>query len=193
MQDLEERWQAKACAEDDWCEKRLKFYISNFYSLMDRLLTHRTNPTLADVKSTIQNEAADKIISTATNYKQMPKQSSHTFARPELVQLCSFPFWKERPIPQLKPSHPWFVTKIILRNVDGVLVYVGQQFSFLMNELNSWPTGQPIRQWFEVQPIGDLLANGSTRLPTPYNWRVGYNRSGIGSIARESLAGTRVQ
>ncbi len=53
------------------------------------------------------------------------------------------------------------------------------------NRLTYWSTGQtvyqerPVGQWVDrlVKNL-DLLVNGSTGWPTPYNWRVGYSRSG---------------
>ncbi len=37
------------------------------------------------------------------------------------------------------------------------------------------PTGQPISQKINLSTKSDLLANGLTGWPTPYNWQVGYN------------------
>ena len=57
---------------------------------------------------------------------------------------------------------------------------VGQKILFLMNgswKLTCWPIGQPIGQWVDLFTKSNPLANGSTRWPTPYNWRVGYNRA----------------
>ena len=58
---------------------------------------------------------------------------------------------------------------------------------WVSNFWSCWPTGQPVGGLTYVftksnplangWPVGQELLDGSTRWPTPYNWRVGYNRS----------------
>ncbi len=67
--------------------------------------------------------------------------------------------------------------------VDGSGIFVLYEWVVkidrLANKSTHWPVGWPIHQVQPVAKNADLLVNGSTRWPTSYNWRVGYNSSGI--------------